>query len=56
MFIVESCSLVRLSEGWGVPVGGGVMVGAKVVDLKAGVHLESLASALAGSDLIDVCV
>ena len=48
MFIAEFRSLVRLGEGCGVPVGGGVVVGAKVVDLKEGVHVESLASALAG--------
>ena len=48
MFIVRLFSLVRLGEGCRVPVGGGIVVGAKVVDLKEGVHLESLASALAG--------
>jgi hypothetical protein len=32
LFIVCSCSLRRLVEGCGMPVGGGVVVGAKVVD------------------------
>lgn len=48
MFIVGFKGLVRLGEGCGVPVGGSVVVGAKVVELKEGVHVESLASALAG--------
>lgn len=48
LFIVGFKGLVRLGEGCGVPVGGSVVVGAKVVELKEGVHVESLASALAG--------